>query len=76
MAILIHYINSLLELPNSINQIKMLTASLFTLASAMGAMAMPTAYPIYRRAMDGNSGVDDTTVLQYALTLEHLENKF
>ena len=54
----------------------MLTASLFTLASAMGAMAMPTAYPIYRRAMDGNSGVDDTTVLQYALTLEHLENKF
>jgi multidrug transporter EmrE-like cation transporter len=54
----------------------MLTASLFTLASAMGAMAMPTAYPIYRRAMSGNSGIDDTTVLQYALTLEHLENKF
>jgi hypothetical protein len=40
----------------------------------MGAMAMPTAYPIYRRAM--SDGVDDTTVLQYALTLEHLENKF
>ena len=53
----------------------MKTAALFTLASAMGAMAMPTAYPIYRRAMSGD-GPDDTTVLQYALTLEHLENKF
>lgn len=53
----------------------MKSAALFTLASAAVTMAMPPSYPAYRRAMT-DDGVDDTTVLQYALTLEHLENKF
>jgi hypothetical protein len=53
----------------------MKTAADALLASALGVAAMPTAYPIYARQMSG-SGPSDTQVLQYALTLENLENRF
>ena len=50
-------------------------AAVATLAAAIGAVAMPTAYPIYKRQM---AAAAPTTiqVLQYALTLENLENTF
>lgn len=51
----------------------MKAAAGFALASALAVSAMPTAYPIYSRAM---SGPTDTQVLQYALTLENLEKTF
>jgi hypothetical protein len=53
----------------------MKVAAAASLLAAIGAAAMPTAYPIYRRQMSG-SGPTDTQVLQYALTLENLEKTF
>jgi len=51
-------------------------SALFALASVMGASAMPGALKAKRQDMMGMSNVTDTQVLQYALTLENLENKF
>lgn len=53
----------------------MKAAVLASVFATLGASAMPTAYPIYKRAM--SMGAPTTTeVLQYALTLENLENNF
>jgi len=53
----------------------MMFSALFALASVLGASAAPT----FKR-QDSNStmssGPTDTQILQYALTLENLENKF
>ncbi|ORX39235.1 ferritin-like domain-domain-containing protein [Kockovaella imperatae] len=56
--------------------------ALFALASVLGAMASPTGYSEYKklpveRAMSSNmSAPTGTDILQYALTLEHLEATF
>ena len=49
--------------------------ALFALASFLGASAMPTGMTAKRQDAMA-TGPTDTQVLQYALTLEHLENKF
>lgn len=54
----------------------MKAAVVASVLAAVGAAAMPTAYPIYKRAMAASGGPTDTQVLQYALTLENLEKKF
>lgn len=47
-------------------------------AAALGvASAMPTTYPIMKKALSGRADwPTDTQVLQYALTLENLEKTF
>ena len=55
-------------------------AALFAIASALGAMAMPTGYTQFKKLLNeraaGGAGPTDTQILQYALTLEHLEDFF
>jgi hypothetical protein len=49
--------------------------ALFALASFLGASALPTGLTAKRDDASA-SAPTDTQILQYALTLEHLENKF
>ncbi|CAD6575676.1 MAG: hypothetical protein TREMPRED_001470 [Tremellales sp. Tagirdzhanova-0007] len=51
----------------------MKTAAIVSALAAIGATAIPTAYPIYKRATAAGAPTN-TQVLQYALTLENLEN--
>ena len=56
----------------------MKAAVVASLATALVAMAMPPAYPIYSKRVSGGggNGPTDTQILQYALTLENLEKVF
>ncbi|WWD21216.1 hypothetical protein CI109_105700 [Kwoniella shandongensis] len=54
----------------------MKSATAFAALAALGAVsAMPTTYPLMKKAMAADAPTT-TQVLQYALTLEHLEKKF